>query len=197
MGAKKSKTSLETDELDYIMKHTDLNKSTIKEWYSGFLRDCPSGKMTQEQFYQMYKMLIPKGNTKKFCRHVFRTFDTDNNNYIDFLEFLLAVNITSSGNPEEKLKWTFKLYDVDGNGTISQHEMTKVVQSIYDIIGSNMLPSNETAKERAEKVFSQLDTDGDSKLTEDEFVQGCMKSEELKCLLTPAMVNADCSKKNF
>ena len=197
MGAKKSKTSLETDELDYIMKHTDLNKSTIKEWYAGFLRDCPSGKMTQEQFYQMYKMLIPKGNTKKFCKHVFRTFDTDNNNYIDFLEFLLAVNITSSGNPEEKLKWTFKLYDVDGNGTISQHEMTKVVQSIYDIIGSNMLPSNETAKERAEKVFSQLDTDGDSKLTEDEFVQGCMKSEELKCLLTPAMVNADCSKKNF
>ena len=197
MGAKKSKTSLETDELDYIMKHTDLNKSTIKEWYSGFLRDCPSGKMTQEQFYQMYKMLIPKGNTKKFSKHVFRTFDTDNNNYIDFLEFLLAVNITSSGNPEEKLKWTFKLYDVDGNGTISQQEMTKVVQSVYDIIGSNMLPSNETAKERAEKVFSQLDTDGDSKLTEDEFVQGCMKSEELKCLLTPAMVNADCSKKNF
>ena len=94
MGAKKSKISLETEEMEYIMKHTNLDRNTVKEWYAGFLRDCPTGKMTQEQFFDMYKMMIPEGNTEKFCKHVFRTFDADNNGYIDFLEFLLAINIT-------------------------------------------------------------------------------------------------------
>ena len=88
MGAKKSKTSLDSEELNYLMKHTNLDGATVKQWYSGFLRDCPNGKMTQDQFFSMYRMLIPEGNTEKFCEHVFRTFDADNNGYIDFLEFL-------------------------------------------------------------------------------------------------------------
>ena len=191
MEAKKSKTSLNSEELNYLMKHTNLDGSTVKQWYSGFLRDCPNGKMTQDQFFLMYRMLIPEGNTEKFCKHVFRTFDADNNGYVDFLEFLLALNITSTGNPEEKLKWAFKLYDIDGNGSVSQEEMIKVVQSIYDMLGAGSLESKDKARNRAEFVFQKLDADGDKKLTEEEFIKGCLENEELKSLLTPTMVSDD------
>ena len=188
MGAKNSKQSLSSDEMAYLMKHTNLDGNTVQEWYSGFMKDFPNGRLSQEHFYDMYKMLIPNGNAEMFCKHAFRTFDTDHNGYIDFLEFLLAINITSAGSPEEKLKWAFKLYDVDGNGLITQYEMTKVVESIYDMLGTDVLGTSDSANERAAKVFQKLDKDGDCRLTEDEFVQGFIQDDELKCLLTPVMV---------
>jgi len=58
---------------------------------------------------------------------VFRTFDSDNSGKIDFKEFLLAINITSAGKPEQKLEWAFQMYDVNGDGTIEPKEMTEII----------------------------------------------------------------------
>ena len=49
----------------------------------------------------------------------------------------MAINITAKGDPEKKLKWAFKMYDVDGNGEIDKNEMLQIIQSIYDLIGLN------------------------------------------------------------
>ena len=57
---------------------------------------------------KIYSQCFPSGNARDFCDHIFRTFDTDGNGYIDFREFLLAIDITSSGTAEEKLGWAFR-----------------------------------------------------------------------------------------
>jgi Ca2+-binding EF-hand superfamily protein len=39
----------------------------------------------------------------------------------------MAINITAKGDPEKKLKWAFKMYDVDGNGEIDRNEMHQII----------------------------------------------------------------------
>src|SRR6218665_52279 len=92
-----------------------------------FQRDCPNGQLTRDKFLEVYSSFFPQGNADKFCEHVFRTFDSDNSGKIDFKEFLQAINITSSGRPEQKLEWAFNMYDVNGDGTIEPHEMAEII----------------------------------------------------------------------
>lgn len=39
------------------------------------------------------------------------------------MEFIAAVNLIVQEKMEQKLKWYFKLYDVDGNGSIDKNEL--------------------------------------------------------------------------
>ena len=66
MGAKKSKKALNSEELLYVMKQTNLDATTINDWYGGFISDCPTGKMTPSHFSHMYKMLFQVEIQKSF-----------------------------------------------------------------------------------------------------------------------------------
>lgn len=34
----------------------------------------------------------------------------------------------AKGNPEKKLKWAFKMYDIDSNGSVDRQEMLKIIE---------------------------------------------------------------------
>ena len=57
----------------------------------------------------MYSQILPQEDPSTIIEHLFRIFDRDNDGTIDFKEFVLATEITTSGQPEEKLRWTFKV----------------------------------------------------------------------------------------
>ena len=48
--------------------------------------DCPSGKLQKEKAIEMYGMILPDKNAFVFVDHIFRIFDKDNNEEIDFKE---------------------------------------------------------------------------------------------------------------
>ena len=45
-----------------------------------------------------------------------RIFDSDGNDFLDFKEFLLAMDIATCETEESKLVWAFKLFDNDNSG---------------------------------------------------------------------------------
>merc|ERR1712228_383856 len=187
MGNKASKDRLSKEEMDFLKTNTHYDEDTINEWYKGFKQDCPDGHLDSVSFMKIYSKCFPTGNAGEFCSHVFRTFDADKNGVIDFKEFLLSIDVTSFGSPEEKLNWAFSMYDVDGNGWIDLDEMTKLVGSIYKMIGRYLPQSaqQETAQERARGIFEKMDINSDGKVTKEEFMKTCMEDRSLIDLLTP------------
>merc|ERR1712110_72116 len=184
MGGKSSKSDdLSRADMDWLVKHTKYNEDTIQEWYKGFRIDCPDGKLTASSFRKIYTKCFPGGNVNEFCDHVFRTFDMDKNGFVDFKEFLLAIDVTSTGTPEEKLQWAFSMYDVDGNGWIALAEMTRIVVSIYKMMGDSAGPGG--AEERAAGIFQRMDVNNDGRVTRSEFIRTCLNDQKLLNLLTP------------
>ena len=77
------------------------------------------------------------------------------------------------------------MYDVDGNGWIDLEEMTKLVGSIYKMIGTQQphLVQDEAVKEKARGIFEVMDINSDGKVTKEEFTKTCLEDKTLIDLL--------------
>ena len=47
--------------------------------------------------------------------------------HIDFMEYVAALHLVLRGKLEDKLRWSFKVYDRDGNGCLDKQEVKHIV----------------------------------------------------------------------
>ncbi|QIW98885.1 hypothetical protein AMS68_004403 [Peltaster fructicola] len=182
----KSQSKLSQQELSDLQKATHFDKKELQQWYKGFLKDCPGGMLSKQEFQKIYKQFFPFGDPSSFADYVFNVFDSDKSGTIDFKEFIVALSVTSRGQMEDKLDWAFQLYDIDGDGKISYDEMLQIVRAIYKMVGSMVkLPEDEdTPEKRVDKIFKLMDKDRNGTLSKEEFKEGSKKDETIVSALS-------------
>jgi len=173
MGADQSK-KMNEDEFREFTSNTSFTGEEIKEWYNHFYKESPSGQMTKPEFMTMYSKMFPQGDCRKFAEHIFKAYDADESGTVDFKEFLCTLSVCSRGAIDDKLKWAFHLYDIDGNGYVTKQECVEIIKGIYKMRG---LPIKSTQNslspmQTVDEIFSKIDVDNDNQLSETEFIMG-------------------------
>ncbi|XP_061663457.1 guanylyl cyclase-activating protein 1 [Syngnathoides biaculeatus] len=181
----------------------DLQAVEMHLWYKKFMTECPSGQLTLHEFKQFFGLRGLDTEANAYIEQMFRTFDMNKDGYIDFMEYVAALSLVMRGKMEHKLRWYFKLYDVDGNGCIDRHELLniiKVVRSHNRTINNSQkgkrkrlsiplspqairaINGNEnqemTAEDFTNSVFNRIDINGDGELSLDEFVAGARSDDD-------------------
>jgi len=183
--SKNLKKELTPDEIEFITKSSGMDDSIVKSWYKEFLQQCPTGKMNKKNFYKFYKLLRGQSddNLSKIADRVFGCFDDDGSGYLDFPEFIIAYSSTSLGDPRKKLHFVFLFYDMDRSGTIDEKEFLKVLELLYEFKRKNK--KEYPPEKMARDIFSRIDDNGDKRLCEEEFIEGCLKHEKILELISP------------
>ncbi|XP_060052991.1 guanylyl cyclase-activating protein 3 isoform X2 [Erinaceus europaeus] len=136
---------------------TEILAKDTYVWYKQFMMEYPSGLQTLHEFKTLLGL---QGLNQKASQHVdrvFNTFDMNKDGFIDFLEFIAAINLVVQGKIEQKLKWYFKLYDVDGNGTIDKKELLTIFMAVQALKGQQTL----SPEEFTDLVFHKIDINND------------------------------------
>ena len=90
-----------------------------------------SGTIERDEF-----LSLPQVSSNPLATRMIAIFDEDGGGDVDFQEFVSGLSAFSSkGNKEEKLRFAFKVYDIDRDGYISNGELFIVLKMM---VGSNL-----------------------------------------------------------
>jgi len=130
MGQNQSITQEEIDAMKLMSNFTEKELKRLHRRFKKLDKDG-SGTLTIDEFVS-----IPELAVNPLLERVISIFDTNKDNEIEFKEFISALSTFSDkGNKEGKLKFAFQVYDIDGDGHISNGELFQVLKMM---VGSNL-----------------------------------------------------------
>ncbi|XP_035667435.1 dual oxidase 2-like isoform X3 [Branchiostoma floridae] len=109
-------------------------REDISTYNSKDAKDVLTCELTRAEFAESLSMKPDS----LFVEQMFNLVDKDGSGYINFREFLDVIVIFAKGNPDEKAKLMFDMYDVDGDGKLSREEFKTMLKSMMDMVNTEV-----------------------------------------------------------
>ncbi len=125
---------------------------------------------------------------------MFHAVDVDGTGRIGFREFLEWNLIMVCGSRDERLRFGFNICDFNNDGVVDRTELRTLIESMFSVLSGLTLDAhNPDIDEFVDRLFSGFDSDGDSKLTWEEYRQACDQLGDQMTHLgaTDALVRSD------
>lgn len=175
----RSSLLLRAEEIAQIQQETGFTPNQIERLYSRFTSldrsDC--GTLSREDFQRIPELAInPLG--ERIVNAFFQEGCSDNVNFRQFMRVLahfrpIKKNRDNKLNSrEQKLKFAFKMYDLDNDDLISREELLAI---LHMMVGANI--SEEQLNSIAERTISEADENGDQMISFEEFCKALQRTD--------------------
>ncbi|XP_037078215.1 Kv channel-interacting protein 4-like [Pollicipes pollicipes] len=161
-------------DLQALALSTKFTRREIQFFYRGFKQECPSGNIDEDGFREIYAKFFPFGDSNQYAHLLFNVLDKNQSGSISFDDFIYGLSTLIKGSTEDRLAWTFSLYDVNNDGFITEDEMLQVVGAIYRLIDTTQ-SDHVSPEERGQDLFTKIDANHDGIITLEEFMTYCSK----------------------
>ncbi|XP_041443733.1 guanylyl cyclase inhibitory protein [Xenopus laevis] len=157
----------------------------LHEWFRTFVQEFPSGVITLHEFQKYFCDCTVGTESSEYAEKIFRNLDKNGDGIVDFREYVTAISMLVQGSPEEKLRWSFNLYDKDRDGSITRCEMLEIMKAVYKMSFSTSLATSNppTAEECTNRIFIRLDKDHDALISLQEFIDGSLDDDCIRDML--------------
>ncbi|XP_056596307.1 guanylate cyclase activator 1g [Triplophysa dalaica] len=150
----------------------EVRLADIQPLYIVFMRECPSGALHLHEFRKIFGIQSTSEDEAMFIETIFRSFDTNKDDVIDFMEFVAAVHLVLRGKLEDRLRWFFKVYDRDENGKLDKQEVKHIIKIICQLKRKTL---EMTHHEICDRIFELIDENKDGQISLSEFLEGVQK----------------------
>ena len=183
MGSKNGKPVIRDEDIEALSKSSGMEKEEVKKAFDNFIAEHPNGKMKPKDFKAMMSQALPKKDAGKMEKHVFRVYDSNNDGYIDFVEFMVIFYVMADGTPEEVLGKIFRVFDANSDGCSTNKEMKRLVKDMHGLLKTE--DPDVAAKDMiAKSAFAEMDKDEDGKISLEEFTAAVLTEKDFSRLLS-------------
>ena len=152
----------EKSEVD-LTSVSDAERAEYADAFKLFDKD-DDGNISVNEIYEVFQSLGIKQYTKKQVGEMLKAFDADDNGELSLDEFIVLLRKKGGSKKgklsyDEELKQAFAVFDVDGNGTISDEELA----SVMNALGENL------TKADIDFMIKAVDINSDGEIDFDEF----------------------------
>lgn len=159
--------------LSELESNTHFSRKDLGQLFGQFQKTSKNGLVDKHQFQKGLKDI---GVTDKAAvEQLFSAFDQNKSGTVDFREFVCGLSVMYRGTMEERLMLAFKAYDINGDGVISEDELSNIMRG--SLRAQGMTINEEAIQNLVSTCFEKADKDGNGELDFEEFKRAVLNNE--------------------
>jgi Ca2+-binding EF-hand superfamily protein len=134
---------MKKDILDLMdaIPHSKFSRETLEELYIQYANlspklddeDVVATGLPKSVFHKVISRICQWKHEEYFMDRLFKMFDTNCNQRVDFKELISGLSILIKGTNEEKLRMCFVLFDRNSDGYVDRDELREMLTSLYTL----------------------------------------------------------------